>query len=335
MYEWRGNAFYRAIEPLQALGRQGHELSLAKSDEDADLGVFRPQLLRGCDVIHGYRLLSAEELRAVRRSVTIGAAFVWDVDDDLGKLPTESPDYLDGRAARLTFDSTVEMARMADVVTASTETLADRYREEGVERIEVIGNYLPPHAIGAHRSRHDGIVVGWVAGLEHRSELSRIPVEATLERLAGVHPELRIETIGLPLDLPADRYRHIPRCSWPDLQAQMRGWDIGIAPLADIPFNHARSDVKLKEYASLGMPWVASRRGPYASLGEREGGRVVADDGWFEALDGLVRSGRDRRRLGRRASRWAKSQAIERHVRRWESVLEEAIELRAARGALV
>ncbi len=126
-----------------------------------------------------------------------------------------------------------------------------------------------------------------------------------------------------------------PRVEFVDLQRHMARWDVGIAPLADIPFNRARSDVKLKEYASVGLPWLASAFGPYTGLGEDEGGRLVADDQWYEALRALVASGRDRRKLGKRAAKWAKSQSIDRHVGRWEAVLEDAMARRARRGALV
>jgi glycosyltransferase involved in cell wall biosynthesis len=339
VFEWKTNAFYRAVGPLEALRRRGHDVEFANTDEDADVGVFRPRNLRGCEVIHGYRVLSSEQVRVVRRLVLSGAAFVWDTDDDLEHLPVESPDYRrnGGRHARRIFADTVETARMADVVTTTTEALAERYRAVGIERVEVIGNYLPREMLGSRRVSHDddGIVVGWLAGLEHGSELPRIPIVHALQRLADAEPAVRIESIGLSLGLRRDRYKHVSKVEWADMQHYMAAWGIGIAPLADIPFNRARSDVKLKEYASVGIPWLASPIGPYVDLGERQGGRLVSDDGWFDALQVLVRSRRHRDRLGRRARRWAKNQSIDRHAHRWEAVLREGIERRARRAALV
>jgi glycosyltransferase involved in cell wall biosynthesis len=102
------------------------------------------------------------------------------------------------------------------------------------------------------------------------------------------------------------------------------GFDIGIAPIADLPGNRARSDIKVKEYAASGVPWLASPVGPYVGLGEPEGGRLVPDDGWFEALDRLVSRRRERKRLGRRGERWAKGQTIDAGADRWESVFLDA-----------
>jgi hypothetical protein len=337
VFEWKTNVFYRAVGPLEALRRRGHQVAFAHSDENPDDGVFRPQALGGCELIHGYRCLSAEQVKVVRRRILGGAAFVWDTDDDLGNLPAESPDYRvnGGRNARRIFATTVEIAKLADVVTTSSEALAERYAAEGIERIEVLGNYLPPAAFGTRRRDHDGVVVGWLAGLEHGSELPRIPIARALRQLLDAEPAVRVESIGLDLRLRHERYTHLPKVEFVDLQRQMAGWDVGIAPLADIPFNRARSDVKLKEYASVGLPWLASPVGPYLGLGESEGGRLVDDDGWYEALRQFVASSRERRRLGKRALKWAKSQAIDRHAARWEAVLGEALERRARRGALV
>jgi glycosyltransferase involved in cell wall biosynthesis len=217
------------------------------------------------------------------------------------------------------------------VVTASTEPLAERYRRAGIERVEVLGNFLAAGVARSHGQRHDGVVIGWTAALEHAAELARIPLLQALRRLLAAHDQLRVASLGLRLELPEERYEHHVNVPIDRLQEQLGGWDIGIAPLADIPFNRSRSDVKLKEYGSVGIPWLASPVGPYADLGEAEGGRLVEDDAWFEALDRLVRRRRERRILGRRARAWARSQSIDNVAERWERVFQHAIEHRAGR----
>jgi hypothetical protein len=51
---------------------------------------------------------------------------------------------------------------------------------------------------------------------------------------------------------------------------------------------------------------------------------LVVDDGWYEALDRLVTHPRERRRLGRKAKKWANSQTIDAVAARWEQVFVEA-----------
>src|SRR5262249_2899278 len=124
---------------------------------------------------------------------------------------------------------------------------------------------------------------------------------------------------------PPDRYEHIPLVGFLKLAEVLSSADIGIAPLVDIPWNRGRSNVKLKEYASGGLPWLASPVGPYLGMGEQQGGRLVPDDGWHEAIERLIANGRERRKLAKRAAKWVKGEGIEQHAHRWEQTLNDAI----------
>jgi glycosyltransferase involved in cell wall biosynthesis len=78
-------------------------------------------------------------------------------------------------------------------------------------------------------------------------------------------------------------------------------WDIGIAPLADTPFNHCKSSIKTLDYAALGLPVLASDRPAYrGSLADGPGGWLLPDDedAWFVALVRLVQDAGLRRQLG-------------------------------------
>ena len=70
--------------------------------------------------------------------------------------------------------------------------------------------------------------------------------------------------------------------------------------------------------------------GPYARLGEKQGGRLVADDRWFEQIERLLLKPKERQKLAKRATKWGREQAISKHVKRWESALGAALE--RARG---
>jgi glycosyltransferase involved in cell wall biosynthesis len=88
--------------------------------------------------------------------------------------------------------------------------------------------------------------------------------------------------------------------------------------------------VKLKEYAALGIPWLASPVGPYVGLGEAQGGLLVQDAEWGRALGSLIEHPLRRARLGRRARAWAASQTIDFAVAQWEAAFEDAV--RRTRG---
>jgi glycosyltransferase involved in cell wall biosynthesis len=317
---------YRVVEPLQALARRGHEIVAPDHAE----GYGDPARLATCDAVHVYRRGYDDHTAAVVAHLArAGVAIVWDNDDDFSATPKESALYKTHGAlhGQRTTSRVLRVARLARVVTTPSEQLAERFRGAGINRVEVIPN-CPLRNAPRPRLGHNGIVVGWIAGGEHMADTARIPIAAALRRLMDARPDVRVECIGVDLQLGVEGYRHDAAVAFEELPRRMGGFDIGIAPLADIPFNVVRSDIKVKEYAASGVPWLASPVGPYAGLGEKEGGRLVPDDGWFEALDRLVTRARERRRLGKKGAKWAKGQRIDAFADRWEAVFLEAAGLR-------
>lgn len=317
LWENNSNAYYRAAFPMEAMERRGHEVVWPPDTH----GILPLESLVDCDVVHVYRRWDPKTRELLAELAKRGVGISWDNDDDLSAVPKESPTYRStgGLTAERIYRETVKTARVAHGMTTPSAQLAERYRGAGVRRVEVIDNHLAPRQLCKPR-RHDGVVIGWVAGLEHAVDAARIGVADALREIVARHPDVRVECIGVDLRLP-ERYRHDESAVFEHLPGRMRGWDIGIAPLADVQFNRSRSSIKLKEYAACGVPWLASPVGPYAGFGEEQGGRLVPDDGWLEALEALVDRGRDRRRLARKARTWAKGETVDRAATAWEAHL--------------
>ena len=177
-------------------------------------------------------------------------------------------------------------------------------------------------------------MIACLAGLEHRIDYDGLGVRDALARVLGEHPDVRLLTIGLGLGLAPERTEHVPLAGFLDLVRLLARADVGLAPLVDVPWNRARSNVKLKEYAAAGLAWLASPVGPYVGMGERQGGRLVSDDGWHAAIEQLVLDARARRKLAKRGAKWVKGECVEDHAREWEAALRNAAERGAARRAL-
>jgi hypothetical protein len=65
--------------------------------------------------------------------------------------------------------------------------------------------------------------------------------------------------------------------------------DIGLIPLNNIPFNHAKSFIKGLEYAAAGVPFVSSYSPEYKLLSEQGIGRVAySQSEWVYHLDELL-----------------------------------------------
>jgi glycosyltransferase involved in cell wall biosynthesis len=318
---------------MRAMERRGHSV-VWPPFSTGDLPVRQ---LLDCDLVHCYLFggghADLAKLKALQRQ---GVAVSFDNDDFQAAAPVvsrrQAPHHLgSGVTAQRAFAATVKAARLADLVTTPSEVVADLYREAGVRHVVRIENHLAAAPFPA-RPRHRGIVVGWVAALEHTSDVQALGLGEILSRLLAAHPALHVMSVGVRLPLQSERYTHIRNVPFEELWRVTASFDIGIAPLTDTPFNRARSNVKLKEYAAGGTPWLASNHGPYRDLGPAQGGRLVASDGWLHALDQLIRQRLVRRRLARRARAWAASQTIDRAAEVWEREFLAAIERRRNAG---
>jgi hypothetical protein len=225
------------------------------------------------------------------------------------------------------------MTSKADVVTTTTQALADLFGKQFDGPIEVIESYLASSQYARDRRKHDGVTIGWVASREHVADVRKLDLTTMLRNVIARDERVRVTTVGIKLDLDPERYTHVRHIEFPELSKFLAQLDIGIAPIADHPMSYARSNIKVKEYAGAGVPWVASARGSYARLGTREGGVAVADDRWEQTLLDLAGSRLKRLRLRRKAESWGKSQHIRHHTQRWEAVLEMAVESAARRAA--
>ncbi|HKG02314.1 MAG TPA: glycosyltransferase [Conexibacter sp.] len=323
------NTSHRCFEPAHALRERGHDVLVLRDGDGAQTDVLPPS----CDVLLVHRLHSANVQRAARTLTAAGSAFVWDNDDDLTDVPPNPRGSVKrgGLRSQQTASELSAAIGLADLVTTPSSDLAERFRAGGAPAVTVVENYVPDAFARIKRPEHDGVTIGWVAGYEHIYDLRELRLRDSLRRLLDTREDVRVVSIGLDLSLERDRYRYMPMVRYADLPRLTAEWDVGIAPLADVSFNRARSNCKLKEYAAVGTPWLASPVGPYLGLGEREGGLLVADSDWGEALQRLVDSPRERAKLGKRGRKWARSHAMSRNVKRWEAALSEAVERRRSR----
>jgi glycosyltransferase involved in cell wall biosynthesis len=326
-FEPTAAAYYRGVYPLEEMMRRGHEIVWPELDS----GDAKLDELSGCDVIYVFRRSEEALRRPLAKLAARGVGIVWDTDDDLSAVPRRSPNFkeIGGLRGQRRFTETLRMARMAHMMLASTETIRDKYVNAGVRDVEVFENYLP-RKLKRRRERHNGLVIGWIAGIEHTEDAVELGLHDTLAGILARHPDVRVESVGVDLKL-SERYVRHPSVHFKALPEHMARYDIGLAPIVDIPFNAARSNIKVKEYAASEVPWLASPRGAYTGLGEREGGLLVDDDKWGTALDALIRDKRKRKKLAKAGKSWAKGQTIDRQADRFEAILHAAAD-RAARA---
>ena len=313
------SSYYRAYEPVEALTRRGHGAVVTPGDGAPAAGTF------DCDVALISRWIGKGTEQLVRQLRRAGVAVVWQIDDavEQSTFVRRTPQ----RTRELTMQ-VLAMLRLADVVITTTESLRAHFGRRTSVPIHVVDNYLGPQFGGpVARGRRDGLTVGWAGWVDHQADWRALGLQRAFARLLDEHPGLHVESLGpIDLRLPPARYTRTPPVKFEYLARRLASFDVGIAPIARTRFNAGRSSIKLKEYAALGIPWLASPIGPYAGLGEEQGGRLVADDRWYEELDAVVRDADARRTLAKRGRAWANTQTIDRNTGPWEEAFHHAIE---------
>lgn len=161
----------------------------------------------------------------------------------------------------------------SDLVTVSTQYLADRISRFVSCPIEVIPNTVDVARFTTkEHTDSDRPVVGWVGSTGHRS--------GDLEEMRGIlRPMYEDGEILLQHSGHHEGGRHVaeawsvtpesvitvPACD-PEDYPSLLTMDVGIAPLNDTPFNHAKSEIKLLEYSAAGIPWIGSALTSYSAL---------------------------------------------------------------------
>lgn len=315
------SANYRAIHPLLELTRRGNLVatwdieSQLPGDDELDTIVSDFEV-----AFFGRFEGQPEVIDAARRLAGRGMPIVWECDAD--------PVSEQGRAA---FQA---MADVADLITTTNARLVERYRELGARAAVAIPNFLTRPSLSFPRRRHDGTVLGYIGWNDHQHDWDQLGLREVVEDLLDVHDDLRVESAGpLDLGLPDDCWHSYGALAFDQLPQVIAGFDIALAPLADRPGNATRSDIKLKEYAIVGVPWLASDYGPYAGYGEDQGGRTVADGDWFDAIHALLCDAKAQRKLSKRGHKWAREHTLERHAGRWLDAFQQAIALAGERRA--
>jgi glycosyltransferase involved in cell wall biosynthesis len=204
--------------------------------------------------------------------------------------PRPAAVYEAERQARIT------ALRMVDGVTVSTEPLAAIVRQYTDVPVAVVPNAIDwagfRRVCQSAPRPTDAVTIGWVGGT--RAEADLVPLAEAWGRMAARFPAVEFIMVGHPSPLLRDA---VPRerlhiGGWQPIEhypAMYQGIDIGCCPLADTPFNRAKSAQKAYEYAAAGAAVVASPTvyGDVLRDG-RDGFLAETADAWEHALTLLL-----------------------------------------------
>jgi hypothetical protein len=241
------NAYYRLVLPLMAMRERGHDIVHIVQEVGTPIAI---DPLADCDFVHIHRpALLYDDGAVVSRLLEAGIVVGFDEDDNVADMPVGLEQRTDQPwlpRARRNFELLLEHVGRVQLVTTPSDHLADRFEEAGADNVHVIENYLPGAFCRVDPQGHDGIVIGWHAGREHLLDAEALGLVPTLERVLDAHPDVRVVTINIDLQMAHERYRCEEALPLEELTQRLADFepidrltqrladlDVGIVPLAD------------------------------------------------------------------------------------------------------
>ncbi|TCJ18047.1 glycosyltransferase [Parasulfuritortus cantonensis] len=308
-----GSGEYRVLAPMRALNGAGRVDGLESSRY---LGV--PELIRfEPDSIVLQRQIENRNIELIEGYARNSRAFkVFELDDLLFNPPVR-------HVASAQVANLPELKKrlrkaigLCDRLVVSTDYLAEAMREYATD-IVVCPNYIEAarwQGLKALRRAAAKPRIGWAGSLGHEGDLALIVdvVKATLAEADWVFLGYCPESLKAAVEFH-------PLVKLDDYPAKLASLnlDLAVAPLEDLPFNHAKSHLRLLEYGALGCPVVCSDVTPYR--GEFPVRRVRnRHREWLEAIRGYLAEPDELQRAGATLRQFVTERwTLETHLESW------------------
>lgn len=309
-----GCGWYRMHVPGIALATKGYEVAM--EDE------IVPGVLDYFDVFVFQRQWSPPMPGVIEQVKASGKLIVGELDDDFWHLHPDSPAlgfwYGDDKIRLMGME---DCLRRYHKLTTTTKTLAGVLKQFNRD-IVILPNQLPSeHWRVKHEPRENGrLIVGWAGGEPHKADMDLLA--GTMEQILDEFDNVEFHVAGMKTYPFRPRpeikaLTPVPVEQYPKLLA---GFDVGLAPLIDSPFNRSKSDLKYVEYSKVGVPAVYSKVGPYVGAVKHGETGFLADNtkDWLKYVRRLIVDADLRRSIADSARAVAEQRTIEKNIHLWE-----------------
>jgi hypothetical protein len=275
------------------------------------------------------------------RHYSPGCRMIVDFDDDFLQVPwwnTAAQNFQVGHEYR---EAGLEHLKLAEMCTVTTEPLKKRFASR-THNIRLAPNYIDESdwenwPTNPERPNDPSLRILYGGAAGHYGDLDA--VRPGLEKFLRNPPcPVRFIAIGaMPAwlhELRREKPGRVINLDWQDVLnfpkvVSWGGFDLAIAPLADHPFNEAKSNIKWLEAGILQIPLIASAIKPYQSIPNGCAIRVENEgDMWYEALRAAAEDPDMRETIVSRAYEavrdgWGLAQAVP----LWDHIVKEASDL--------
>ena len=324
-----GCGYVRIIQPLRELAKHGHEVTFAGHFDPETTIALREA--RKYDVLVGQRFSKHEGMGLWRRARTPSNRLVYEVDDNMFNIEEINTNALRQFGGAVVTDALKTYAQMADLMTVTTETLAQEQRDTlGVVNVAVLPNCVPEYMLEMPRTENRRPRIGWSGGGSHGLDITE--ASAQVRRFLARNSEWDLHLIGTDYrpTFNARDWNQMTYFPWKQINDDERAYyemldfDIGIAPVRDTAFGRSKSAIKALEYNARGIPVIASDVAPYREyVVHGENGFLVKEQHeWGRYLNLLARNPDLRQEMGEKARVHASAYTHEGNWQRWEKAYE-------------
>ncbi len=303
-----GCAWYRCVLPGTELEKRGWVTGVGIpgfNDRDGfGLLTGQSKAIHGWDIIVFKLIMHRDALDKMDQAINLGQKIVVDVDDFFDGLeetnraysvtdPKNSPD--------INREIYAKIIEKSFAVITSTQFLFDYYSKIH-KNVFLVRNGIDAHRysrMNKPRRQFHRTKIGWVGATPWRSNDLEILspfigsyIQAKNIRFHHSGHLINSPTAAEQLNINNQLVSVSGLCPISDYPRLFSPIDIGIVPLNDVPFNHAKSFIKGLEYAAAGIPFIASDLPEYRYLFEAGVGRLASNEKeWIYHFEELLDEG--------------------------------------------
>lgn len=332
-----GVGWLRCWNWTTALKSRGHDVKHRPHEATQFQWSEIDNLLRGADAVITCRMANAQVFAALMAGRDhFGYKLIVDTDDYSDDLPKYNQAHSDYHAGAGVSRLVRGELREADLVTVSTEPLAEWARKYA-KRVVTVPNCIDIRMYKDVRTRQkearhrDDIRIYWGGGGGHYGDL--LKVRDSLLRIFAERSNVKLVFSNIlpdwAADLPPYRSFFIRFAHW-NAYPKVLKWicpDVVISPLEENQFNRCKSNIKYLTYAMADVPGVYQDIEAYDCVQHGlTGMKARTDADWYKHINTLL----DNRVLASEIAHRAKQDVLRRwtidsHIARYERMLEELI----------
>jgi hypothetical protein len=306
--EPNGCAWYRCYLPMLELEKRGWQVGMAPPEYHYKHGFgayySKEEIVYGWDIVVLKLVMMKSAADILENKDLFKQKVVVDIDDFYEGLAESNVAYHTTdpeKNENVNREHYWRIIEAADYLITSTQFLYDFYtKEKGFANVFLVRNAIDIDRWNKRNDHARGLpTIGWVGATPWRSgDLETLSpwFGSFLEKNhLGFHHSGHIEAKNIPTAmqqlgvLPSTKVTKQPRMPLSKYPQLFRKFDIGIVPLNDIPFNHAKSTIKGLEYTAAGIPFVSSWSPEYDFFAAQGIGRVAKNaNEWKNHLDQLL-----------------------------------------------